>query len=111
MKWALSLAFACLASGAFSQGTSPLLFVTNNTSGSVSVFTRGTDGSLSFVGLYPVGTNPQDCGLTLDGRNLVVINAGQQTTEEVHTFVVNANGACLYSCRPAQWATVHCRSQ
>jgi 6-phosphogluconolactonase (cycloisomerase 2 family) len=101
MKWALTLAFACLAGGAIAQGTSPLLFVTNNTTGSVSVFTRASDGSLSFVGVYAVGTNPQDCGLTLDGRNLVVINAGQQTIEEVHTFIVNADGSLSLQVPPS----------
>ena len=95
------LALAAMSGLAFGQATSPLLFVTNNIGGSVSVFTRGADGTLQFVGAYAVGTNPQDCGLTLDGRNLVVINAGQQTTEEVHTFVVNADGSLNLQMPPS----------
>lgn len=87
--------------GVGAQATSPLLFVTNNVSGTVSTFTRGADGSLTFVGIYPAGTNPQDCGLTLDGRNLVVVNATAQTTEEIYTFVVNPDGSMTRSEPPS----------
>jgi 6-phosphogluconolactonase (cycloisomerase 2 family) len=101
MKQALIIASLGIVGTAFSQATSPMLYVTNNVSGSVSAFSRGADGSLSFVGIYSVGTNPQDCGLTLDGRNLVVINAGIQTVEEVHTFIVNADGSLSLQFPPS----------
>lgn len=95
----LGLIAACACG--LAQATSPVLFVTNNASGTVSTFTRGADGSLTFVGVYPAGTNPQDCGLTLDGRNLVVVNATAQTTEEIFTFVVNADGSLTRSEPPS----------
>jgi 6-phosphogluconolactonase (cycloisomerase 2 family) len=101
MKGTTAILGIALAVGASAQATSPLLFVTNNTTGSVSTFTRGVDGSLAFVGVFSVGTNPQDCGVTLDGRNLVVINAGAQTTEEVHTFIVNADGTLTLQVPPS----------
>ena len=101
MRTLVTLGVTASCALACAQGTSPLLFVTNNIGGSISVFTRGANGSLSFVGAYPVGTNPQDCGLTLDGRNLVVINAGAQTTEEVHTFIVNADGSLSLQLPPS----------
>jgi len=86
---------------ACAQSTAPLLFVTNNVSGTVSTFTRDVDGSLTFVGTYAAGTNPQDCGLTLDGRNLVVVNATAQTIEEIYTFLVNADGSLTRSEPPS----------
>jgi 6-phosphogluconolactonase (cycloisomerase 2 family) len=95
------LFLAAAVTGAWAQATSPLLFVTNNVSGTVTTFTRGADGTLTFVGIYAAGTNPQDCGLTLDGRNLVVLNATAQTTEEIFTFVVNADGSMTRSEPPS----------
>lgn len=101
MKSAFLFASLIVCAAALPQATSPMLFVTNNTTGSVSAFTRAADGTLGFVGAYPVGTNPQDCGITLNGRNLVVINAGAQTIEEVHTFVVNADGSLTLQFPPS----------
>ena len=101
MKPALIIASLPICATSFPQATSPMLFVTNNVGGSVSAFTRAADGTLAFVGAYSVGTNPQDCGLTLDGRNLVVINAGIQTVEEVHTFIVNADGSLSLQFPPS----------
>ncbi|MDQ2987014.1 MAG: beta-propeller fold lactonase family protein [Armatimonadota bacterium] len=101
MKKIALLAFAGACANAPAQGSNPLLFVTNNVGGTVSTFSRGTDGSLAFIGAYPAGTNPQDCGLSLDGRNLVVINATAQTTEDIYTFVVNADGSLTRSEPPS----------
>lgn len=99
-KFALFLLCA-LASVCAGQGSQPLLFVTNNVGGTVSVFTRSGDGGLAFVGAFAAGTNPQDCGLTLDGRNLVVVNATAATTELIYTFLVNADGTLVRSEPPS----------
>lgn len=89
---ALLTTFA-LAAIAASQAQFKTLFVVNNVGGTVSSWRVNADGTLTLIGNYPAGTNPQDCGVTKDGRNLIVVNATQQTSEELYTFVINSDGS------------------
>lgn len=94
----LSRLCALLTTFAFAAISAPqayvkTLFVVNNVGGTVSSWRVNSDGTLTLIGNYPAGAHPQDCGVTRDGRNLIVVNATQETSEELYTFVINPNGS------------------
>lgn len=94
----IGISFAC---SALAQATGKNLFVTNNTTGTVTSFSVSPGGILSSNGIFPAGANPQDCGLTIDGRNLIVVNATIATMEELFTFVVNPDATLTRSEPPS----------
>lgn len=80
--------------GTLAQPTQETLFVGNNVSGTVSVFTVNEDGTLTEIAAspFPAGNNPQAVALTGDGRLLAVVNATQATLEELRVFSVGPQG-------------------
>ncbi len=92
---------ATLCSGALAQATQKTLYVTNNVSGNVTAFRVNGDGSLTSIGLFAAGVNPQDCAMTADGRNLVVLNATAAQIEELYVFRILADGTLSLLNPPA----------
>lgn len=94
----LVLALA-IATASFSLGQSAfkMLYVPNNTSGTVAAMRVNPDGTLMLLATYPAGPNPYDCVLTRDGRKLVVVNASNLTSEPVYAFDVQNSGTLVQS--------------
>ncbi|MCW5945515.1 MAG: beta-propeller fold lactonase family protein [Fimbriimonadales bacterium] len=91
----LVIALLLAVVSAVGQAAFKTLYVTNNVSGNVTAFRVNGDGSLTTIGVYPAGVNPQDCALTHDGRNLVVLNATAAQIEELYVFRVMADGSLV----------------
>lgn len=94
---ALSMAAVCTV---FAQPATKMLYVPNNTSGTVAAMRVNPDGTLVLLATYPAGPNPYDCILTRDGRKLVVVNASNLTSEPVYAFDVLPSGALVQSGAP-----------
>lgn len=91
---------AATVSTSLAQSAFKMLYVPNNTSGTVAAMRVNPDGTLVLQGTYSAGPNPYDCVLTRDGRKLVVVNASSLTSEPVYAFDVQANGGLIQSGAP-----------
>ncbi len=95
VKSAVLCAVGTMLSGsAFAQAINPTMFVTNNVSDEISVFTIEKDGSLTWQANYPTGDGPISAALSPNGRYLAVGHAtSSSTTEEMRFFEVNSDGS------------------
>jgi Lactonase, 7-bladed beta-propeller len=86
---------AIMSASAAAQPDTATLFVGNNISDTVSVFTVLPDGALAEItgSPFPAGEDVQALALTDDGTKLVVTNAGESVnTEDILLFNVGAGG-------------------
>ncbi|NUL82516.1 MAG: beta-propeller fold lactonase family protein [Armatimonadetes bacterium] len=96
------IAMLAMMSVAFCQPAGvKALYVTNNTTGTVTAFSVSPEGVLTTIGVYPAGNNPQDVGITANGRNLIVVNATAATIEEIYTFRINNDGSLTRNNTPS----------
>ena len=98
--WLGAVAFS-FATAAFGQAGFQELFVTNNTTGNITAFKVNSDGTLTQIGIYAAGTNPQDIVVSADGKNVVVVNATAATIEQIYTFTVQSDGTLIRSEPPS----------
>jgi len=89
---ATGLALICHANAQPQQVT---LFVGNNVSDTVTVFTVNPDGTLAEIegSPFPAGEDVTALALTADGRYLAATNAGAAQVEELWLFQVGEGGA------------------
>jgi 6-phosphogluconolactonase (cycloisomerase 2 family) len=77
---------------ALGQSIGPAVFVCHNVSDSIATFTVNQDGSLSFVGVYPVADAPQTIAVSPNGAHLLVAHAtDDDPTAVLEVFAVNAD--------------------
>jgi 6-phosphogluconolactonase (cycloisomerase 2 family) len=90
VMWGLALTTAALG-----QPVQETLFVANNVSDNISVFTVNADGTLTEVvgSPFPAGQDTEALALSPDGRYLVATNAGLPEVEQIWLFEVGTTGA------------------
>jgi DNA-binding beta-propeller fold protein YncE len=91
----LAMAVLSTTTGALAQATERTLFITNRDSNSVTSFRVTNSGALLPLGVFPVASPPQDCALTADGRQLIVLSSDDNSSapEKVTVFTVTPSGA------------------
>jgi 6-phosphogluconolactonase (cycloisomerase 2 family) len=100
------LGFLMLISPTRAQPVQKTLFVSNNVSDNISVFTVNADGTLTEVTGSPfaAGEDTEALALTTDGKFLVATNAGLPVVEKIWLFQVDPTGA-LVSVPRNPWFT------
>lgn len=80
------------------------VYVANSASNTVSAFTIGSGGALSFTGSYNTGASPERIAISPDGNYLYVTNT-YNSVDSVSGFIIGSNGTLSEvsgsACRPS----------
>jgi 6-phosphogluconolactonase (cycloisomerase 2 family) len=96
---ALAAAVAVTISGvasAWGQSATRTVFVSNNVSDSIAVFTMADDGTLTLIGNTTVPDTPQTVALSPDGRLLAIGHATAADNEILEVYRVGADASLTF---------------